>query len=69
MPTLIAAAFDSQAGIWSAGIVGVVLAVAACISLSKDKEITGGHRAMFFGLVLVFPVVGPLVYFGVRNDW
>jgi Phospholipase_D-nuclease N-terminal len=54
---------------WFGGLLALAFAVAACVALFRDRRITGGGRVMFLCLVLLFPVLGPIVYFGVRRDW
>ena len=60
-------------GLWAdAGLVlvlGVALAAAACVSVFRNAELTGGARALWVAIVLVFPFLGPAIYFGVRRDW
>ena len=61
-------------GIWIGGIsvlsvIAVALAIAALISVFKNPEISGGTKAMWTLAILVFPILGSLVYFSVRSDW
>lgn len=61
-------------GIWIGGIsvlsvIALVLAIAALISVFKNPEISGGTKAMWTLAILVFPILGSLVYFSVRSDW
>jgi len=61
-------------GIWIGGIsvlsvVAVILAVAALVSVFKNPEFSGGAKAMWVLAILIFPIVGSAVYFGVRSDW
>jgi hypothetical protein len=46
-----------------------VLAIAALISVFKNPEFSGGTKAMWTLAILVFPILGSLVYFSVRSDW
>ncbi len=50
-------------------LVVVAVAVVAIVSVFRDREITGGSRALWLAIVLVLPLLGPAVYFGVRRDW
>jgi phospholipase D-like protein len=61
-------------GVWIGGIsvlsvIALVLAIAALISVFKNPEISGGTKAMWTLAILVFPILGSLVYFSVRSDW
>ena len=61
-------------GVWVGGIsvlsvVALVLAIAALLSVFKNPEFSGGTKAMWTLAILVFPILGSLVYFSVRSDW
>jgi hypothetical protein len=56
-------------GITLAGVIALVLAVAAWINVFGDARLSGGAKAMWSLAILLFPIVGSVVYFGVRNDW
>ena len=56
-------------GLSLAGVIALVLGVAACASLLRNPELSGGAKAMWVVAVLLFPIVGSVVYFGVREDW
>jgi len=61
-------------GIWIGGIsvlsvLALVLAIAALVSVFKNPEFSGGTKAMWVLAILIFPIVGSAVYFGVRSDW
>ena len=47
----------------------ITLAVAALVSVFRNADLNGGGRALWTVIVLVLPVLGPAVYFGVRRDW
>ncbi len=61
-------AFWGTAGV-VAGILGLVLCVAACVSLFRDAQISGGARVLWLVIVVLLPILGPAIYFGVRSDW
>ena len=52
-----------------AGVLAVVLAASAIVSVLKSPQFSGGERTMWILVSLIFPIVGPLVYFSVRSDW
>jgi hypothetical protein len=56
-------------GITLAGVIAVVLAVSAFLSLRRDQELSGSAKTMWIVLVLFFPIFGPVAYYAVRADW
>jgi len=56
-------------GITLAGVIALVLAIAAWMSVFGDARLSGSAKAMWSLAILLFPIVGSVVYFGVRNDW
>jgi hypothetical protein len=56
-------------GFWILAALSVVLALAAILSVVKNEDFSGNSRALWIVLILVFPVFGSLIYFGVRSDW
>jgi Na+/melibiose symporter-like transporter len=51
------------------GMLALVLAVIALVYLFRDSELSGGTKAMWVVLIVLFPILGPIVYFAVRSDW
>jgi hypothetical protein len=47
----------------------VILALAALLSLFRNPEITGNSRLLWVLVIIIFPLFGSLIYFGVRSDW
>lgn len=56
-------------GVSAGGVLAVVLAVTGLVYVFRDPELSGGAKAMWVALVLLFPIFGPIVYFAVRSDW
>ena len=56
-------------GFWVLAALSVVLALAAILSVVKNEDFSGNSRALWIVLILVFPLFGSLIYFGVRSDW
>jgi len=56
-------------GLWFLAVVSVILAVAALISVFRNPDFSGGSKALWVLVILIFPLFGSLVYFGVRSDW
>ena len=46
-----------------------MLALAALLSVFRNEDFSGGSRALWVAVILVFPLFGSLVYFAVRSDW
>ena len=56
-------------GFWVLAALSVILALAALLSVFRNEDFTGGSRALWIVVILVFPLFGSLIYFGVRSDW
>ena len=56
-------------GFYVLGALSVVLALAALLSLFRNPEITGSSRLMWVLVIVIFPLFGSIIYFGVRSDW
>jgi hypothetical protein len=57
------------AGITVAGVVALALAIPALISVFRNPELSSAARAAWVIIIALFPIVGAVVYFGVRSDW
>ena len=51
------------------GALSVILALAALLSLFRNPDITGSSRLMWVLVIVIFPLFGSIIYFGVRSDW
>ena len=58
-----------EGGFWILAAVSVVLALAALLSVFRNPDFSGGSKAMWVLVILIFPLFGSLIYFGVRSDW
>ena len=56
-------------GFWILAAVSVILALAALLSVFRNPDFSGGSRVLWVLVILVFPLFGSLIYFGVRSDW
>jgi Phospholipase_D-nuclease N-terminal len=56
-------------GLWILGVVSVILAIGALVSVFRNEDFSGGAKAMWVVVILIFPLFGSLIYFGVRSDW
>jgi hypothetical protein len=56
-------------GLWFLAVVSVLLAIGALVSVFRNADLSGGAKAMWVLVILIFPLLGSLVYFGVRSDW
>jgi hypothetical protein len=67
MSTLSGIGLSAEWGI--VALAGVALAAAACVDVFRNADLTGGTQVMWVAIVLVLPIFGPAIYFGVRGDW
>jgi hypothetical protein len=58
-----------EGGFWILAAVSVILALAALLSVFRNPDFTGGSKALWVAVILIFPLFGSLIYFGVRSDW
>jgi hypothetical protein len=56
-------------GVSILAVVAVILAIAALISVFRNEDFSGGSKALWVVVILIFPLFGSLIYFGVRSDW
>jgi hypothetical protein len=56
-------------GFWILAALSVILALAALLSVFRNPDFTGGSKALWVAVIVVFPLFGSLIYFGVRSDW
>jgi Phospholipase_D-nuclease N-terminal len=56
-------------GATAGGVLALVLAVIALVSIVRDENLSGGSKALWVVIVLFLPILGPIVYFAVRSDW
>jgi hypothetical protein len=59
----------AAAGVSVAGILGILLAVSACVSLTRNPRLSSTAKLMWFAIVVLLPIFGSIVYFSVRGDW
>ena len=70
MPGAVSLAFGVWAtGITLVGVVALVLAISAWASLFRDGDLPSSAKAIWFFIILFFPIFGSLVFYGVRSDW
>jgi hypothetical protein len=50
-------------------VVALVLAVPALVSVSRNRELSRSARSAWVLIIVLLPILGSLVYFGVRSDW
>jgi hypothetical protein len=51
------------------GVLALVLAVAAIVSVLRNEEFSGGSKLLWVVVILLLPILGSAIYFGVRSDW
>lgn len=50
-------------------VCALALAVSALVSIARNDNLLGSAKAMWIVAILLFPIFGSVVYFGVRADW
>ena len=50
-------------------VCALALAVSALVSVARNANLSGSAKAMWIVAILLFPIFGSVVYFGVRADW
>ena len=56
-------------GITLLGILELVLGIAAIVSVLRNDDFSGGAKALWVFAIVLFPILGAVVYFAVRSDW
>jgi hypothetical protein len=56
-------------GFYVLAAISVVLALAALLSVFLNPDLSGNARLLWVVVIVIFPLFGSLVYFGVRSDW
>jgi hypothetical protein len=56
-------------GITVLGVLALVLAVAAIVSVLRNEEFSGGSKLLWVVVIVLLPILGSAIYFGVRGDW
>ena len=58
-----------EGGFWILAALSVILALAALLSVFRNEDFTGGSKALWVAVIVIVPLFGSLIYFGVRSDW
>jgi hypothetical protein len=58
-----------EGGFWILAALSVILALAALLNVFRNEDFSGGSRALWVAVIIIFPLFGSLIYFGVRSDW
>ena len=51
------------------GVLALLLAIAAIVSVLRNEEFSGGSKLLWVVVILLLPILGSAIYFGVRSDW
>jgi hypothetical protein len=51
------------------GVLAVLLAIAAIVSVLRNEDFSGGSKLLWVVVILLLPLLGSAIYFGVRSDW
>jgi Phospholipase_D-nuclease N-terminal len=61
-------AFLAPLGLTLFGAVAVGFGIAGWLKVLRDDDLTGGAKALWFFAILIFPLVGALVYLSLRKS-
>lgn len=56
-------------GISVLAVLAFVVGIAAIVSVLRNPDFSGGSKALWVVVILLFPLLGGAIYFGVRSDW
>jgi hypothetical protein len=56
-------------GVTVVGVLALILAICAWVSVFRNKNLSGAAKAMWVVAILILPFFGSIVYFSVRSDW
>jgi hypothetical protein len=65
---LVLALSTLAAGLSLATLVALVIGVAAGVSLLGNERLSGGVKATWLAVIVLFPILGSALYFGVGSD-
>jgi hypothetical protein len=51
------------------GVLALLLAIAAIVNVLRNEEFSGGSKLLWVVVILLLPILGSAIYFGVRSDW
>ena len=51
------------------GVLALLLAIAAIVSVLRNEDFSGGSKLLWVVVILLLPLLGSAIYFGVRSDW
>lgn len=58
-----------EGGFYGLAVLAALVGIAAIVSVLKNPDLSGGAKAMWVIVILIFPLLGGAIYFGVRSDW
>jgi hypothetical protein len=56
-------------GISVLGVLALVLGIAAIVSVLRNEDFSGGSKLLWVVVIVLLPILGSAIYFGVRSDW
>jgi hypothetical protein len=56
-------------GITAFSVLAVVVGIAAIVSVLRNPDFSGGAKVLWVVVIVIFPLLGGAIYFGVRSDW
>jgi hypothetical protein len=58
-----------EGGFYGLAALAALVGIAAIVSVLRNPDLSGGAKAMWLIVILIFPLLGGAIYFGVRSDW
>jgi hypothetical protein len=58
-----------EGGFYGLAVLAALVGIAAIVSVLRNPDLSGGAKAMWVIVILIFPLIGGTIYFGVRSDW
>ncbi|HEU5065680.1 MAG TPA: PLDc N-terminal domain-containing protein [Gaiellaceae bacterium] len=56
-------------GITVLSVLAVVVGIAAIVSVLRNEDFSRGSKLLWVVVIVLLPLLGGAIYFGVRSDW
>ena len=51
------------------GVLALLLGIAAIVSVLRNEDFSRSSKLLWVVVIVLFPILGGAIYFGVRSDW
>ena len=58
-----------EGGITALGVLALIVGIAAIVSVLRNADLSAGAKVMWVVVIVILPLLGGVIYFGVRSDW